>query len=63
MMHFQEADIVGITRPITKHNFLVRSIEELAPTIQKAFFIATTGRPGPVLVDLTKRYYCSINNF
>jgi acetolactate synthase-1/2/3 large subunit len=51
---FQEADIVGITRPITKHNFLVRSIEELAPTIQKAFFIATTGRPGPVVVDLPK---------
>lgn len=51
---FQEADIVGITRPITKHNFLVRSIEELAPTIQKAFYIATTGRPGPVVVDLPK---------
>ncbi|MCB0749456.1 MAG: acetolactate synthase large subunit, partial [Ignavibacteriae bacterium] len=51
---FQEADIVGITRPITKHNFLVRSIEELAPTIQKAFYIASSGRPGPVLVDLPK---------
>ena len=51
---FQEADIVGITRPITKHNFLVRSIEELAPTIQKAFYIATSGRPGPVVVDLPK---------
>lgn len=51
---FQEADIVGITRPITKHNFLVRNIEELAPTIKKAFYIASTGRPGPVLVDLPK---------
>ncbi|MFA3783622.1 biosynthetic-type acetolactate synthase large subunit [Melioribacteraceae bacterium 4301-Me] len=51
---FQEADIVGITRPITKHNFLVRHVEELAPTIRKAFYIASTGRPGPVLVDLPK---------
>lgn len=51
---FQEADIVGITRPITKHNFLVRDISELAETIKKAFYIASTGRPGPVLVDLPK---------
>ena len=51
---FQEADIVGITRPITKHNFLVRDVNELASTIRKAFFIASTGRPGPVLVDLPK---------
>lgn len=51
---FQEADIVGITRPITKHNFLVRDIKELAATIRKAFFIASTGRPGPVVVDLPK---------
>ena len=51
---FQEADIVGITRPITKHNFLVRDIKDLASTIKKAFFIASTGRPGPVLVDLPK---------
>ncbi|MBN1300388.1 MAG: biosynthetic-type acetolactate synthase large subunit [Melioribacteraceae bacterium] len=51
---FQEADIVGITRPITKHNFLVRDINELAPTIKKAFYIASTGRPGPVVVDLPK---------
>jgi acetolactate synthase-1/2/3 large subunit len=51
---FQEADIVGITRPITKHNFIVRKVEELAPTIRKAFHIASTGRPGPVLVDLPK---------
>ncbi len=51
---FQEADIVGITRPITKHNFLVRDVKELASTIKKAFFIASTGRPGPVVVDIPK---------
>ncbi len=51
---FQEADIVGITRPITKHSFLVRDVHELARTIKEAFYIATTGRPGPVLVDLPK---------
>lgn len=51
---FQEADIVGITRPITKHNFLVRDINDLATTIKKAFHIASTGRPGPVLVDIPK---------
>ena len=43
---FQEADIVGITRPITKHNFLVRDVKDLASTIKKAFYIASTGRPG-----------------
>ncbi len=51
---FQEADIVGITRPITKHNFLVKDVKELAITIRKAFFLATTGRPGPVVVDMPK---------
>jgi acetolactate synthase I/II/III large subunit len=51
---FQEADIVGITRPCTKHNYLVSRIEDLAGTIKEAFMIATTGRPGPVLVDLPK---------
>jgi acetolactate synthase I/II/III large subunit len=51
---FQEADIVGITRPITKHNYLVRNVDELAKTIKEAFYIATSGRPGPVLVDLPK---------
>jgi acetolactate synthase-1/2/3 large subunit len=49
---FQESDVTGITRPITKHNFLVRSIDELASTIKKAFYIATTGRPGPVIIDI-----------
>ncbi|PKN37542.1 MAG: acetolactate synthase, large subunit, biosynthetic type [Deltaproteobacteria bacterium HGW-Deltaproteobacteria-2] len=51
---FQECDITGITRPCTKHNFLVRNIEDLAPTIKEAFHIARSGRPGPVLVDLPK---------
>jgi len=51
---FQEADIVGITRSATKHNFLVKSVEELAITIRKAFHIATSGRPGTVLVDIPK---------
>ena len=51
---FQECDITGITRPCTKHNFLVRTIEELAATIKEAFHIARSGRPGPVLVDLPK---------
>ncbi len=51
---FQEADIVGITRPITKHSYLVRDVRELARTIKEAFYIARTGRPGPVVVDLPK---------
>ncbi|HOE79625.1 MAG TPA: biosynthetic-type acetolactate synthase large subunit [Smithellaceae bacterium] len=51
---FQECDITGITRPCTKHNFLVRNIEELATIIKEAFHIARSGRPGPVLVDLPK---------
>ncbi len=51
---FQECDITGITRPCTKHNFLVRNIEDLASTIREAFQIARSGRPGPVLVDLPK---------
>ena len=51
---FQEADIVGITRPITKHNFLVKDVRDLTRIVKEAFFVATTGRPGPVLVDLPK---------
>jgi len=51
---FQEADITGITRPCTKHNFLVRHVDDLAKTIHDAFHIARSGRPGPVLVDLPK---------
>ncbi|AKL98549.1 biosynthetic-type acetolactate synthase large subunit [Endomicrobium proavitum] len=49
---FQEADITGITRPVTKHNFLVKDVKDLARTIKEAFYIASTGRPGPVLVDI-----------
>jgi acetolactate synthase-1/2/3 large subunit len=51
---FQECDTVGITRPCVKHNFLVKDVRDLATTIKKAFFIAQTGRPGPVLVDIPK---------
>ncbi|MGB8992303.1 MAG: biosynthetic-type acetolactate synthase large subunit [Desulfobaccales bacterium] len=51
---FQEVDIVGITRPCTKHNYLVKDVKQLAPTIHEAFHIARSGRPGPVLVDLPK---------
>ncbi len=51
---FQEADIVGITRPCTKYNFLVKDVSELARIIREAFYIAATGRPGPVLIDLPK---------
>ncbi len=51
---FQEVDITGVTMPITKHNFIVKRVEDLAPTIRKAFQIAKEGRPGAVLVDITK---------
>ena len=51
---FQEADIVGITRPCTKHNYLVKEVEKLAGAIHSAFYIASNGRPGPVLVDIPK---------
>ncbi|MDY3331184.1 MAG: biosynthetic-type acetolactate synthase large subunit, partial [Pelistega sp.] len=51
---FQECDAVGITRPCVKHNFLVRDVKDLADTMRKAFYIAKTGRPGPVLVDIPK---------
>src|SRR3989344_8713430 len=48
---FQEVDAVGITRPCVKHNFLVKDVKDIASTIKKAFYLAKTGRPGPVLVD------------
>ncbi len=51
---FQEADITGITRPITKHNYLVKKVDDLADIIKEAFYIASTGRPGPVLIDVPK---------
>ncbi len=51
---FQEADIVGITRPCTKYNFLVKDVKDIAQTVKEAFYIASTGRPGPVLIDLPR---------
>ena len=54
---FQETDITGITLPITKHNYLVQSAEEIAPTIREAFYLARSGRPGPVLVDIPKNVF------
>jgi acetolactate synthase-1/2/3 large subunit len=51
---FQEVDAVGITRSCVKHNFLVKDTNDLATIVKKAFHIATTGRPGPVLIDITK---------
>ena len=51
---FQEVDITGITRPCVKHNFLIKRVEDIAETFAKAFYIATTGRPGPVLIDIPK---------
>ena len=60
---FQEADITGITLPVTKHNFLVTDINDLARTIKEAFYIATTGRPGPVLVDLPRDIQQSMAEF
>ena len=51
---FQEVDITGITMPITKHNFIVKDINNLQETIRKAFYIAREGRPGPVLIDIPK---------
>src|SRR2546421_2603967 len=51
---FQESDVIGCTQPVTKHNFLVTDIHQLPKTIKEAFHIATTGRPGPVLIDVCK---------
>lgn len=51
---FQEVDITGVTMPITKHNFIVKDVTKLAETVRKAFYIARKGRPGPVLIDITK---------
>ncbi|MBN2402639.1 MAG: acetolactate synthase large subunit, partial [Spirochaetes bacterium] len=60
---FQEADITGITRPITKHNYLIQDINDLARTIKEAFYIASTGRPGPVLIDVPVDISKSETNF
>jgi len=60
---FQEVDIVGITRPVTKHNYLVKKPEDLVPTIREAFHLARSGRPGPVLVDLPKDVIAATINY
>lgn len=60
---FQEVDIAGITRPITKHSYLVRDVADLASTVKEAFFIASTGRPGPVLIDIPKDVFLSESVF
>jgi len=60
---FQEADIVGITRPCTKHNYLVKDIKDLPKTIREAFYIAQNGRPGPVLIDLPKDVLADTTEF
>jgi acetolactate synthase I/II/III large subunit len=60
---FQEVDIVGITRPCTKHNYLVKDVNDLARVIKEAFYLARTGRPGPVLVDLPKDVVQAITEF
>lgn len=60
---FQEVDTVGITRPCVKHNFLVKDVAELATTLKKAFYVATSGRPGPVLVDIPKDVSQHITEF
>ncbi|MBI2800156.1 MAG: biosynthetic-type acetolactate synthase large subunit [Gammaproteobacteria bacterium] len=60
---FQEVDSIGITRPCVKHNFLVERVEDLAMTIKKAFFIATSGRPGPVVVDIPKDVTANVTGY
>ncbi|OPX89017.1 biosynthetic-type acetolactate synthase large subunit [Pelotomaculum sp. PtaB.Bin117] len=60
---FQEADITGITLPITKHSYLVRDPSELARIVKEAFYIATTGRPGPVLIDIPKDVSSTVNEY
>lgn len=60
---FQEVDIAGVVMPITKHSFIVKNVHELADTIRRAFTIAKTGRPGPVLVDITKDVTANVADF
>lgn len=60
---FQEIDIAGVTMPITKYSFIVKDINELAPTIRRAFKIAQTGRPGPVLIDITKDVTSAVTEY
>src|SRR5690606_33212946 len=60
---FQEADMVGITRPCTKYNYLVKDVKDLAKTIKEAFYLARSGRPGPVLVDIPKDITAHLHEF
>jgi len=60
---FQEVDMVGVTRPCVKHNFLIKDVKDIASTIKKAFYIAKTGRPGPVVVDIPKDITAHIADF
>lgn len=60
---FQEADIIGITLPITKHSYLVKDVRDLARVIKEAFYIATTGRPGPVLIDIPRDISASLTEY
>src|SRR2546422_11090971 len=60
---FQECDTVGITRPCTKHNYLVKSIGELPRVLHEAFYVAKSGRPGPVVVDLPKDVLFALGNY
>ena len=60
---FQEVDIAGITMPVTKHNYIVKDVRELAPTIREAFFIANSGRKGPVLIDVPKNLQTELCEF
>lgn len=60
---FQEIDTTGITRPIVKHNFLVKNVDDLAITLKKAFYLATTGRPGPVVIDIPKDVQIAKSNY
>ena len=53
---FQECDMVGISRPVVKHSFIVKKAEDIPGILKKAFYIASTGRPGPVVVDIPKEY-------
>lgn len=60
---FQEADISGITTPITKHNYLVKNVEDIPRVMKEAFYIASTGRPGPVLIDIAKDVFDATFDF
>ena len=60
---FQEIDIAGITMPITKHNYIVKDVRQLADTIRKAFQIAKSGRPGPVLIDIPKDVTANVTEY